>query len=36
VSIDSHGEVLVIGSEMIAGFTLLPGKTRERDEEPGG
>lgn len=34
VSIDSHGEVLVIGSEMIAAFTLLPGKTKERDEVP--
>lgn len=33
VSINSHGEDLVIGSEMIAAFTLLPGKTAKRPEE---
>jgi hypothetical protein len=33
VSINSHGEDLVIGSEMIAAFTLLPGKTAKRDDE---
>jgi hypothetical protein len=32
VSLDSHGEDLVIGSEMIAAFTLLPGKPVERSE----
>lgn len=32
VSLNSHGEDLVIGSEMIAAFTLLPGKTAERRE----
>jgi hypothetical protein len=32
VSLDSHGEDLVIGSEMIAAFTLLPGKPVERNE----
>jgi hypothetical protein len=33
VSLDSHGEALVIGSEMIAAFTLLPGRSRDREEE---
>jgi hypothetical protein len=35
VSLNSHGEDLVIGSEMIAAFTLLPGKTavRKKDKE---
>ena len=33
MSINSHGEDLVIGSEMIAAFTLLPGKTAKRDDE---
>lgn len=33
VSLNSHGEDLVIGSEMIAAFTLLPGKTAVRPEE---
>lgn len=33
VSIDSHGEDLVIASEMLAAFTLLPGKSVERDED---
>jgi len=32
VSLDSHGEDLVIASEMIAAFTLLPGKTAEKPE----
>jgi hypothetical protein len=32
VSLNAHGEDLVIGSEMIAAFTLLPGKTAERPE----
>jgi len=31
VSLNSHGEALVIGSEMIAAFTLLPGKSAERE-----
>jgi hypothetical protein len=29
VSLDSHGEDLVIGSEKIAAFTLLPGKSAD-------
>ena len=33
VSLNSHGEDLVIGSEMIAAFTLLPGDTRKREED---
>ncbi len=33
VSINSHGEDLVIGSEMIAAFTLLPGRSVERGDE---
>jgi hypothetical protein len=33
VSLNSHGEDLVIGSEMIAAFTLLPGKSVDREEE---
>ena len=33
VSLNSHGEDLVIGSEMVAAFTLLPGKTVVREEE---
>jgi hypothetical protein len=33
VSLNSHGEDLVIGSEMIAAFTLLPGKAVDRPEE---
>jgi len=35
VTLDSHGEDLVIASEMIAAFTLLPGKSpvkKEADE----
>lgn len=32
VSLDSHGEVLVIASEMIAAFTLLPGKSADRGD----
>ena len=32
IAIDSHGEDLVIGSEMVAAFTLLPGKSVEREE----
>jgi len=32
VSLNSHGEDLVIGSEMIAAFTLLPGKSARKDE----
>jgi hypothetical protein len=36
VSIKSHGEDLVIASEMIQAFTLLPGKTAARQEEPDG
>ncbi len=32
VSLNSHGEDLVIGSEMLAAFTLLPGKTAERED----
>jgi hypothetical protein len=35
VSLNSHGEDLVIGSEMIAAFTLLPGKTAVRPEDSG-
>lgn len=33
VSLNSHGEDLVIGSEMIAAFTLLPGKTAKKRDE---
>lgn len=33
VSLSSHGEDLVIGSEMIAAFTLLPGATAKREDE---
>jgi hypothetical protein len=33
VALHSHGEELVIGSEMIAAFTLLPSQTAEG--EPG-
>jgi len=33
VALNSHGEDLVIGSEMIAAFTLLPGRTAKRPEE---
>ena len=33
VSLNSHGEDLVIGSEMIAAFTLLPGATAAREPE---
>ena len=33
VSLNSHGEDLVIGSEMIAAFTLLPGAARKRETE---
>jgi hypothetical protein len=33
VSLNSHGEDLVIGSEMIAAFTLLPGETAKREED---
>jgi hypothetical protein len=33
VSINSHGEDLVIGSEMVAAFTLLPGKSVDRGAE---
>lgn len=33
VSLNSHGEDLVIGSEMIAAFTLLPGATAKREPE---
>lgn len=33
VSLNSHGEDLVIGSEMIAAFILLPGKTAKRSDE---
>jgi hypothetical protein len=36
VSLDSHGEVLVIGSEMIAAFTLLPGKSAARGDGLSG
>jgi hypothetical protein len=36
VSLDSHGEDLVIASEMIAAFTLLPGKSVDRGDEPRG
>jgi hypothetical protein len=32
VSLNSHGEALVIASEMISAFTLLPGKSVDRDE----
>jgi hypothetical protein len=35
VGLNSHGEDLVIGSEMIAAFTLLPGQSAARDDEPG-
>jgi hypothetical protein len=33
VSLDSHGEDLVIGSEMIAAFTLLPGRSAAPKDE---
>jgi hypothetical protein len=33
VSLDSHGEDLVIGSEMIAAFTLLPGESAKREDD---
>jgi hypothetical protein len=33
VSLNSHGEDLVIGSEMVAAFTLLPGRSAERKDE---
>jgi hypothetical protein len=33
VSLNSHGEDLVIGSEMIAAFTLLPGETAKREDD---
>jgi hypothetical protein len=36
VSLNSHGEDLVIGSEMIAAFTLLPGKPVKRSDELSG
>ena len=36
VSLNSHGEDLVIGSEMIAAFTLLPGATRKREDDSEG
>jgi hypothetical protein len=36
VSLNSHGEDLVIGSEMIAAFTLLPGKTAKREDDSEG
>jgi hypothetical protein len=32
VSLNSHGEDLVIASEMIAAFTLLPGATRAKKD----
>jgi hypothetical protein len=32
VSLNSHGEDLVIGSEMIAAFTLLPGASRPKKD----
>jgi hypothetical protein len=35
VSLNSHGEDLVIGSEMIAAFTLLPGQPVVRPEDEG-
>lgn len=33
VGLNSHGEDLVIASEMIAAFTLLPGKTAARPDQ---
>jgi hypothetical protein len=33
VSLNSHGEDLVIASEMIGAFTLLPGKSVDRSNE---
>jgi hypothetical protein len=36
VSLNSHGEDLVIASEMIAAFTLLPGKSADRGAEAAG
>ncbi|HEX3735520.1 MAG TPA: hypothetical protein VHU86_10275 [Solirubrobacterales bacterium] len=33
VSLNSHGEDLVIGSEMVAAFILLPGESVKRPEE---
>jgi hypothetical protein len=33
VSLNSHGEDLVIASEMIGAFTLLPGKSVDRSDE---
>jgi hypothetical protein len=33
VALHSHGEELVIGSEMIAAFTLLPDQTAEREPD---
>jgi hypothetical protein len=35
VSLNSGGEDLVIGSELIAAFTLLPGAAPRRETEPG-
>ena len=36
VGLNSHGEDLVIASEMIAAFTLLPGESAERGEDASG
>jgi hypothetical protein len=36
VSLNSHGEDLVIGSEMIAAFTLLPGKVAKKPDGADG
>lgn len=33
VALNSYGDDLVIGSEMVAAFTLLPGRTPEREDE---
>jgi hypothetical protein len=33
LSINAHGEDLVIASEMVQAFTLLPGETAAREEE---
>jgi hypothetical protein len=34
ISLNSHGEDLVIAAEMVQAFTLLPGKTARKEEEP--
>jgi hypothetical protein len=33
IALNSHGDDLVIGSEMVSAFTLLPGDTPVREED---